>query len=140
MNPLCPCTKFLSPDRNIANHIDEVILLLFQHYQANGSGYTNFFASGLKLSCLFVAFKNHNVVALLVRYQQIISGRIDREVSRYCSHSGLKSPGSKFSVLSVDRKDCNVVSVSAVRGVQEFSIRRNMNVGAAFAAGIICRV
>lgn len=115
------------------------IFFLFHPLQANRRGHGQFFTRRAKQPGVGVSFENHDRIAFLVGGQQKFPVRRDEEVARLQAQRGLVADQRKRTVLFADAVDGQVVEIAAVGHVEEFPVRRQVDVRAAEAGAVVVR-
>src|SRR5262249_10512284 len=88
--------------------------------------YVENLTSGRELACRLVNLKDHDVAALLIRYEEVRAARIDLEIARIFALGGKVSDRAQRSFLLVDRKHGDAV-VTAIRYKKNLTVRMAPN-------------
>ena len=105
-----------------------------EHFQADRVGDAELYAGGVQQASNLVSFKFHDVIAVLVGYQQEIAGGVDHKIAGGGAQGGLKAFEGKPAVVDINGIDGDAVGISPVGYIQEAAIGRIMDIGAAFSA------
>ena len=71
-----------------------------------------------------VALEHIGAIAVLIPNDEPTAGRIDREFPRRAPERRLAPNQLEQAIVRIDGKDDDFVGVAAVRGVEEFPVRR----------------
>ena len=109
-------------------------LLYGEHFEAYGVGDAELYAGRVQQAGDLVSFKFHDIVTVLVGYQQEIAGGVDHKIAGSGAKGGLEAFEGKPAIGGIDGIDGDAVGISPVRYIQEAAIGRIVDIGAAFSA------